>query len=42
MIIVGSDGRIDSVNIGYGEKDLDRVVESINRAVGAVPPEPPT
>lgn len=37
MIIVGKDGLIDTVNIGYSEKDLDRVVESINRAVGAAP-----
>lgn len=36
MIIVDKDGLIDSVNIGYDEKDLDQVVESINRAVGPV------
>ena len=37
MIIVGKDGRINSVNIGYTEEDLDGIVNSINRAIGAVP-----
>ena len=39
MIIIGKDGRIDTVRIGYGEKDLDGIVASINRAIGAVPSE---
>ncbi len=37
MIIVGKDGRIDTVNIGYTEKDLDGLVNTINRAMGAIP-----
>ena len=37
MIIIGKDGRIDTVRIGYTEKDLDGIVDSINRAIGAVP-----
>ena len=37
MVIIGKDGRIDTVNIGYTEKDLDGIVNSINRAIGAVP-----
>lgn len=37
MIIIGKDGRIDTVKIGYSEKDLDDIVDSINRAIGAVP-----
>lgn len=37
MIIIGKDGRIDTVRIGYGEKDLGDIVDSINRAIGAVP-----
>ena len=37
MVIIGKDGRIDTVKIGYGEKDLDSIVDSINRAIGAVP-----
>ena len=37
MIIIGRDGRIDTVNVGYTEKDLDGIVNSINRAIGAVP-----
>jgi len=37
MIIVGKDGRIDTVNIGYSEEELDGIVTSINRAIGAVP-----
>jgi thiol-disulfide isomerase/thioredoxin len=39
MIIIDKDGRIDSVRIGYSEKDLDGIVASINRAIGAIPPE---
>ena len=39
MIIVGKDGRIDTVRIGYSEKDLDGIVASINRAIGAVASE---
>lgn len=39
MIIVGKDGLIDSVNIGYSEKALDRIVDSINRAMGAKAPD---
>ena len=38
MVIVGKDGRIDTVNIGYTEKELDGIVQSINHAIGAVPP----
>ena len=37
MIIIGKNGLIDSVRIGYGEDDLGDVVDSINRAIGAVP-----
>jgi thiol-disulfide isomerase/thioredoxin len=37
MIIVGKDGRVHSVNIGYTEDELDDVVTSINRAIGAIP-----
>jgi thiol-disulfide isomerase/thioredoxin len=39
MIIIGKDGRIDTIRIGYSEKDLDGIVASINRAIGAVPSE---
>jgi thiol-disulfide isomerase/thioredoxin len=39
MIIIGKDGRVDTIRIGYSEKDLDGIVASINRAIGAVPPE---
>jgi thiol-disulfide isomerase/thioredoxin len=39
MIIVGKDGRIDTVNIGYSEDQLDDVVALINRAIGASPAE---
>jgi peroxiredoxin len=42
MIIVGKDGRIDTVNIGYSEEELDDVVASINRAIGATPPKGPS
>jgi thiol-disulfide isomerase/thioredoxin len=38
MIIIGKDGKIDTVRIGYTEKDLDDIVDSINRAIGAIPP----
>lgn len=37
MIIIDKDGRIESVNIGYTEDELDDVVTSINRAIGAFP-----
>ncbi len=39
MIIIGKDGRIDTVNIGYTEEELDDVVTSINRAIGATAAE---
>ena len=39
MVIIGKDGRIDTVRIGYGEEDLDDIVASINRAIGAVTEE---
>src|SRR5262245_32663058 len=39
MIIIDKDGRIDTVRIGYSEKDLDGIVASINRAIGAAPSE---
>ena len=39
MIIIGKDGRIESINIGYSEAALDGIVQSINRAIGAVPSE---
>lgn len=37
MIIIGKDGRIDTVWVGYSEDALDDIVNSINRAIGAVP-----
>ena len=37
MVIVRKDGRIDTVNIGYTEDELDGIVDSINRAIGATP-----
>jgi thiol-disulfide isomerase/thioredoxin len=39
MIIIGKDGRIDTVNIGYTEDQLGDVVTTINRAIGATPAE---
>lgn len=39
MVIIGKDGRIETVRVGYGEKDLDGIVASINRAIGAVAAE---
>jgi peroxiredoxin len=39
MIIVGKDGLIDTVNIGYTEEELDDVVKTINRAMGATSPQ---
>jgi thiol-disulfide isomerase/thioredoxin len=37
LSIVGKDGRIDTVNIGYSEEELDGIVQSINHAIGADP-----
>jgi peroxiredoxin len=37
MIIVGKDGRIDTVKIGYTEEQLDDIVTTINRVIGATP-----
>jgi len=39
MVIVGRDGRVVAVYIGYGESSLDGIVADINRALAA--PEPP-
>ena len=39
MIIIGKDGRIDTVNIGHTEEELDEIVTSINRAIGATSAE---
>lgn len=35
LVIIGKDGKIDSVFRGYGEESLDGIVQSINRAIGA-------
>jgi len=35
LVIIGKDGTIDSVFRGYGEESLDKIVQSINRAMGA-------
>jgi thiol-disulfide isomerase/thioredoxin len=35
MVIIGRDGRIDSVFTGYNEDKLDDIVAAINRATGA-------
>lgn len=35
LVIIGKDGKIDSVFRGYGEESLDKIVQSINRAMGA-------
>jgi thiol-disulfide isomerase/thioredoxin len=35
LVIIGKDGKIDSVFRGYGEESLDGIVQSINRAMGA-------
>jgi thiol-disulfide isomerase/thioredoxin len=37
MVIIGKDGRIDTVNIGYSEEELGDIVASVNRAIGAIP-----
>jgi thiol-disulfide isomerase/thioredoxin len=38
MIIVGKDGKIETINIGYAEDELGEIVDSVNRAIGAVAP----
>jgi thiol-disulfide isomerase/thioredoxin len=35
MVIIGRDGKIDSVFRGYSEESLDQIVAAINRATGA-------
>ena len=35
LIIVGMDGRIDTAYIGYTEKDLGGIADTINCAIGA-------
>ena len=35
MLLVGKDGRITFINIGYGESVLDKVVDEINKALAA-------
>ena len=37
MVIIGKVGRIETVSIEYTEKDFHGIVNSINRAIGAVP-----
>jgi thiol-disulfide isomerase/thioredoxin len=36
MVIIGRDGKIAGVFRGYGEESLDAIVDTINRAAGAV------
>lgn len=36
MVIIGHDGKIAGVFRGYGESSLDAIVDTINRATGAV------
>lgn len=40
MVIVGKDGRIDSLHTGYSEKELDDILVAINRAIAAAPTKP--
>jgi len=40
MVIVGHDGKIAGVFRGYGESSLDAIVDTINRATGAVQQAP--
>jgi thiol-disulfide isomerase/thioredoxin len=40
MVIVGKDGRIDSLYKGYSEDELDDILVAINRAIAATPATP--
>lgn len=35
LLIIGRDGRIQSIYRGYGESSLDRIVQSLNAAINA-------
>lgn len=40
MIIIGRDGRILDVHTGYGEAAIPTIVDEINSALAATPPQP--
>lgn len=41
MVIVGRDGRINSVRIGYGKTTLEGMAQDLNRALAAAPTPAP-
>ncbi|MBV8502924.1 MAG: TlpA family protein disulfide reductase [Paucibacter sp.] len=40
LVIIGRDGRIVSIHVGYGEGALTAIAEELNTALAATPPAP--